>query len=88
LRDLQDQINALTAKMEASDAVHTTFIGLMLRLMPGYERKIFEEVRKSISSGVSVAGDAQAAENWKLLSEQYVNDAIDRIEKLVRQLGG
>jgi hypothetical protein len=84
---LQDQINTLTAKMEASDAMHTAFIGLMLRLMPAYERKIFEEVRKSISSQVSGA-DASAAENLKLLSEQYVNDAVGRIERLVRQLGG
>jgi hypothetical protein len=85
--DLQSQINYLKAKQAASEAVHAVFIGVMIKLWPLDRRAFFDAVRGSFSSQAS-AGDLQSANNIKLACDQYVLDALDRVEEFVNQLDG
>ena len=82
--DLQAQINVLKIKLEAAEAIHAVLIGMIIRFLPVKSDKFLEQVRKSIRVSAS-APTSTAAEDAKMLHEQYEQEAVDKIETASEQ---
>ena len=84
--DLQEQINVLKIKLEAAEAIHAVLIGMIIRFLPVKSDNFLEQVRKSIHVSAS-APTSTAAEGAKILAEQYAQEALDKIETAMNNLG-
>lgn len=75
--NIESELNYLKAKQEATEAIHAALLSVYVRLMPDPDA-ILAVLRTAF------APDAAPSANMDLLIQQYLQDAIDRIERLVR----
>jgi hypothetical protein len=85
--DIQTQLNFLTAKFEASAAVHMALIAALLKASPYSQsaEELLEAVRQSVSASVA-GGDPVSAQNQQFAAEQFIEDELGRVKKLLRDL--
>jgi len=82
----KSRLNVLKIKLEAAEAIHAVLIGMIIRLLPVNSDKFLEQVRKSIRVRAS-APTSTAAEGAKILAKQYAQEALDKIETAMNNLG-
>ncbi|MGY3233365.1 flagellar biosynthesis/type III secretory pathway M-ring protein FliF/YscJ [Bradyrhizobium sp. USDA 4448] len=82
--DIQTQLNFLKAKFEATAAVHAALITALMKASP-FSEDLLEAVRQSVTANAT-GGDAVSVQNHQFAAEQFIQDELDRIRKIYRDL--
>ena len=87
--NVESEIKDLKAKLQAIEAVHASIIAAMAQTFATIAGvtadQLMRGVRESISTSAN-GGDPALAERMKLLSEQYVDDAVHMVQHCMKSL--